>query len=52
MLVLFLSNAEIAILCSLKYECLDLNVSPVVKTVQSLMGNVCVGGGFNPDWGS
>ena len=43
-LVLFLPNTEIAILCSLNYECLDLPVSPVVKTVHFKCGVMCVGG--------
>ena len=46
--VLFLPNTEIAIPCSLQYECLDFPGGPVVKTLHFQCRGVGGGDGFNP----
>ena len=51
--VLFLPNTEIAIPCSLQYECLDFPGGPVVKTLHFQCGGVGRRGvGSVPDWGA
>ena len=51
--VLFLPNTEIAIPCSLQYECLDFPGGPVVKTLHFQCGGVGRRGvGSIPDWGA